>query len=189
MKGRIHHLMLNVNRYHEAERFYAWRLPKIGYPNQTKYAEDTAKRGSGWYNDAGSVWVQEAEPRFRSGKFHRHRVGRCEIAFAADSRVQVDELATEIERHGGRVTEAPRQYDYVPGYYAVFFTTRMASSWRWCTCHEHRLRTAAVHEGQSSRSSERPWKILAEAGSFGHQAAPRIEIAKNRHDRLRCSFI
>jgi predicted lactoylglutathione lyase len=49
-------------------------------------------------------------------------VGLCEIAFAADSRRQVDELATEIERHGGRVTDAPSEYDYVRGYYAVFFT-------------------------------------------------------------------
>ena len=49
-------------------------------------------------------------------------MGLCEIAFAADSRQQVDELAAEIERHGGGVTDASRQYDYVPGYYAVFFT-------------------------------------------------------------------
>ena len=49
-------------------------------------------------------------------------MGLCEIAFAADSRQQVDELAAEIERHGGRVTNAPRQYDCAPGYYAVFFT-------------------------------------------------------------------
>jgi glyoxylase I family protein len=122
MTGKISHLMLNVNRYDEAKRFYGWLLPKLGYPNQTAYAEDAPKRGSGWYNDAGSVWVQEAEPRFREDHFHRHRVGLCEIAFAADSRRQVDELAAEIERHGGRVTDAPRQYDYMPGYYAVFFT-------------------------------------------------------------------
>jgi glyoxylase I family protein len=66
--------------------------------------------------------VQEAEARFRTDQFHRHRVGLCEIAFAADSRREVDELASEIERYGGKVTDVPRQYDYVPGYYAVFFT-------------------------------------------------------------------
>ena len=66
--------------------------------------------------------MQEAKPRFRADQFHQHRVGLCEIAFAGDSRRQVDELAAEIERHGGGVTDAPRQYDYVPGYYAVFFT-------------------------------------------------------------------
>ena len=120
MNGRINHLRLNVNRYDEARRFYGWLLPKVGYPNQTAFAEDAPKRGSGWYNDAGSVWVPEAG--FRTEQFHRYRVGLCEIAFAAESRRQVDELAAEIEPHGGKVMEAPRQYDYLPGYYAVFFT-------------------------------------------------------------------
>ena len=46
MKGRIHHLMLNVNRYHEAERFYAWRLPKIGYPNQTNMPKTLPSGGA-----------------------------------------------------------------------------------------------------------------------------------------------
>jgi hypothetical protein len=64
MNGRINHVMLNVNRYDEAQRSYGWLLPKAGYPNQTAFAEDAPERGSGWYDDAGSVWVQEAEARF-----------------------------------------------------------------------------------------------------------------------------
>ena len=34
MNGRINHVMLNVNRWDEARRFYGWFLPKIGYPNE-----------------------------------------------------------------------------------------------------------------------------------------------------------
>ena len=30
MKGRINHVMLNVNRYEEAKRFYDSLLPKVG---------------------------------------------------------------------------------------------------------------------------------------------------------------
>lgn len=45
MNGRINHLMLNVNRYDETRRFYGWLLPKVGYPNQTAFAEDAPKRG------------------------------------------------------------------------------------------------------------------------------------------------
>ena len=40
MKGRINHLIVNVNRYEEAQRFYGWLLPKVGYPNQVGFAED-----------------------------------------------------------------------------------------------------------------------------------------------------
>ena len=45
MNGRISHLLLNVNRYNEAKRFYGWLLPRLGYPNQTAYADDAPKRG------------------------------------------------------------------------------------------------------------------------------------------------
>jgi catechol 2,3-dioxygenase-like lactoylglutathione lyase family enzyme len=30
-------------------------------------------------------------------------------------------LAQSIEANGGSILDAPREYDYVPGYYAVFF--------------------------------------------------------------------
>jgi glyoxylase I family protein len=122
MAGRIDHLMLNVNRFEDARRFYAWLMPKIGYPNQMGYPAAYGKRGVGFFGDAGSVWVQEAEPPYRTDSFHRHRVGLCEIAFGADNRAQIDELAGAIESHGGKVTDPPREYDYAPGYYAVFFT-------------------------------------------------------------------
>ena len=52
-EGANNHLMLNVNRYDEARRFYA--PAESRYPNQTAFAEEAPKRGSGWYNDAGSV--------------------------------------------------------------------------------------------------------------------------------------
>ncbi len=122
MNGRINHLMLNVNRFDEAKEFYRWLMPKIGYPNEFSFGDDAPKRGLGWSNDAGSVWVQEAEAPFRPDTFHHHRVGLCEIAFAAESRKQIDELAPQIEQHGGKLTDPPREYDYMPGYYAVFFT-------------------------------------------------------------------
>ena len=123
MAGRIDHLMINVNRFDEARRFYSWLMPTLGYTNTMNFPDDGPKRGIGWWTDSGgSIWVQEAEAPYRSDEFHRHRVGLCEIAFAAVNRAEIDELAGEIERHGGKVTDAPREYDYMPGYYAVFFT-------------------------------------------------------------------
>jgi len=118
----IDHLMINVNRYAEAKRFYSWLLPKVGYPNSMSYPDSMPKKGMGWFGGHGSVWVQESEPAFRADTFHRHRVGLCEIALAADSRDQIDQMAKEIDANGGKVTDPPREYDYVPGYYAVFFT-------------------------------------------------------------------
>jgi glyoxylase I family protein len=121
MIGRINHLMINVNRFDQAKVFYDWLMPQIGYSGSMGYPAG-GKRGVGYYHDGGSMWIQEAEEPFRRDSFHRHRVGLCEIAFAAGSRAQIDKLASEIEAHGGSVTDPPREYDYVPGYYAVFFT-------------------------------------------------------------------
>ncbi len=124
MSGRIDHLMIIVNRFEDARRFYSWLMPALGYTNTMSFPDDGPKRGIGWWTQSGgSIWVQEAEAPYRSDEFHRHRVGLCEIAFAADNRAQIDNLAGEIERHGGKVTDTPREYDYMPGYYAVFFTS------------------------------------------------------------------
>jgi glyoxylase I family protein len=121
MRGHINHLMINVNRFDEAKRFYAWLMPQIGYPNAMDFPA-AGKRGCGFFGDGGSVWIQEAAASFRGETFHRHRIGLCEIAFSAEDRAQIDRLASEIPAHGGSVTDPPREYDYVPGYYAVFFT-------------------------------------------------------------------
>jgi glyoxylase I family protein len=96
-------------------------MPLIGYANSIDFP-DGGKRGTGYFHDRGSVWIQEADPSFRGESFHRHRIGLCEIAFEADSRAQIDRLAPEIEVHGGSITDSPREYDYAPGYYSVFFT-------------------------------------------------------------------
>jgi glyoxylase I family protein len=118
----IDHIIVNVNDYPAAKRFYSWLMPQIGYPKTTSYDQPNTYVTTGFFGDGGSVWIRPSDAEFRKESFHRHRVGLCEIAFAADSRVRIDELARQISAHGGRVTDLPREYDYVPGYYAVFFT-------------------------------------------------------------------
>ena len=190
MNGRISHLLLNVNRYNEAKRFYGWLLPRLGYPNQTAYADDAPKRG-GRYNDAQSVWVQEAKPRFRADQFHRHRVGLCEIALSAESRRQKDELAAEIERQrrqGNRPAarirlraRLLRRVLHRPGW------PQAGSSATAMNDASERPAPQVRRSLQVQRNVRE--KVEAAAGSLGHQPAPCIEIAKNRHDRRGCSFV
>ena len=47
--------------------------------------------------------------------------GLHHLAFDADSREQVDGLYTVLKAVGARVLDPPAEYDYCPGYYAVFF--------------------------------------------------------------------
>jgi catechol 2,3-dioxygenase-like lactoylglutathione lyase family enzyme len=122
MRTGIDHIIVNANDYAAAKRFYTWLMPQIGYTNTTSFDSPGKDVTTGYFGAGGSVWIRPSDAEFRADKFHRHRVGLCEIAFAADSRAQIDKLAKEIPANGGKVTDAPREYDYIPGYYAVFFT-------------------------------------------------------------------
>lgn len=120
MVGAIDHLMINCNDYDAAVAFYSWLMPKIGYPNRESF--DKPSRITGWFNERGSVWVSPSERQAGGQAFNKGRAGLREIAFRAESRGQIDELAKEIAAHGGRILDPPRAYDYRPGYYSVFFT-------------------------------------------------------------------
>jgi glyoxylase I family protein len=119
MPPGIDHLMINCNNYEAALPFYSWLMPLIGYPGTMSFEQP--KPLSGWFGEGGSIWVSPSENAGRE-PFSKERVGLREIAFRADSRAQIDDLAQQIEAHGGRILDAPREYDYVPGYYSVFFT-------------------------------------------------------------------
>lgn len=120
MKGAIDHLMINCNDYTAAVRFYSWLMPIIGYPNTESY--DKPSRITGWFGEGGSVWVSPSEADAGGHPFNKGRAGLREIAFRGESRSQIDELAKAIEAHGGHILDPPREYNYRPGYYSVFFT-------------------------------------------------------------------
>ena len=112
----VHHLIINATDLERSRPFYAWLMPRLGYPGV--HHEVGA---SGWFGQAGSFWVKQAH--VDGPGFDKDRVGLCEIAFRAGSRAEVDGLAGALGDAGVPVLHPPRAYDqYVPGYYAVFFT-------------------------------------------------------------------
>lgn len=116
--GRVHHVFVNVKDLARAKSFYGWLMPRLGYADMHDF-----EPACGWTSGAGSFWIKAADARFDGDAFHKDRVGLCEIAFAASSRADVDALARELEARGATILDRPREYpEYVPGYYAVFFT-------------------------------------------------------------------
>src|SRR5689334_13355429 len=91
----VHHVIVNVKDLARSRAFYGWLLPRLGYPGCTDDGSAV-----GWFGEAGSFWIKQADARFAADVFHKDRVGLCEIAFAATSRGQVDGLARELEEAG-----------------------------------------------------------------------------------------
>ena len=116
--GRVHHVFINVTDMDRARTFYDWLMPQLGYA--TGHGDG---RVHGWLSPGGSFWIKAAAARLAADAFHKDRVGLAEVAFAAETRAQVDALARALGARGVPILDRPREYpEYVPGYYAVFFT-------------------------------------------------------------------
>ena len=66
-----------------------------------------------------SIW--EALQNHRNNVFSDYNVGLHHFAFNAPSREAVDALYKSMCDIGAKIVDPPQEYDYVPGYYAVFF--------------------------------------------------------------------
>jgi catechol 2,3-dioxygenase-like lactoylglutathione lyase family enzyme len=119
--GGIHHVFITVKDLARSRRFYDQLMPRLGYPSTWDFGG--AGSSVGYLAGAGSFWVKQGDPRFAADTFNKDRVGLCEIAFRAESRAQIDALARDLPGMGGTILDPPREYpEYVPGYYAVFFS-------------------------------------------------------------------
>jgi catechol 2,3-dioxygenase-like lactoylglutathione lyase family enzyme len=50
----------------------------------------------------------------------RYAIGLHHLAFSAASRQTVEKIADRARETGAEIESGPREYDYTPGYYAVF---------------------------------------------------------------------
>jgi catechol 2,3-dioxygenase-like lactoylglutathione lyase family enzyme len=115
--GGVHHVFLTVNDLKRSRPFYAALMPRLGFPELHDFGAVIGFSGRG-----GSFWLKQADPKYAGDTFSKDRVGLCEVAFRAVDRAQIDALALDVPKWGGRILDQPREYpEYVPGYYAVFF--------------------------------------------------------------------
>jgi catechol 2,3-dioxygenase-like lactoylglutathione lyase family enzyme len=116
----IDHLDLVVTDLERSLRFYTELLHPLGY---TRTAEIEGEQGErvvyvGRPGGFGSVSVREAKGR---REYDRYDVGIHHIAFSAPRRSVVDERAEWLRSNGHTIESGPEEYEYTPGYYAVFF--------------------------------------------------------------------
>lgn len=119
----IDHLDLVVSSLPASLEFYRELLAPLGY---VRMSEITGERGEpvvylGRAWGGGSLSLREKRSDAHDTPYDRYGVGLHHLAFAAPSRALVDERAAWLRARGARIESEPREYDYTPGYYALFF--------------------------------------------------------------------
>jgi glyoxylase I family protein len=114
----VHHVDLVVSSIERSLPFYTGLLGPLGYH---RVSEVEGERGETiWYigGPGTAIGLREAQSE---GRHDRYAVGLHHLAFEADSRAQVDELADWVRGQGVEIESSPQEYAYMPGYYAAFF--------------------------------------------------------------------
>jgi catechol 2,3-dioxygenase-like lactoylglutathione lyase family enzyme len=116
--GAINHVALTVSYLDRAEESLAPVLEFLGY-RKTEAMKGLSIWESPTTGTAVNLW--QARPELRGHEHMRYAPGLHHLAFNAASREQVDALYDLLGREGLKVLDPPAEYDYAPGYYAVFF--------------------------------------------------------------------
>ncbi len=114
----LHHLDLVVSSLERSLPFYRELLEPLGY---TRVGDIVGERGEKVVYIGGSgtaIGVREARI---AGEYDRYRVGVHHIAFEAVSREVVDERHSWALERRVAIESPPKEYEYMPGYYAFFF--------------------------------------------------------------------
>ena len=118
----IDHLDLVVDDLDRSLAFYRGLLEPLGYDRTREIVGERGERVVYLIRSAGygAVSLRERQSRERSRPYDRYDLGIHHICFSAGSRGVVDERAAWARESGATIESGPREYDYQPGYYAVF---------------------------------------------------------------------
>jgi glyoxylase I family protein len=122
VRGSLSHVDLTVADLKSSVEFYDRVLGRLGY----RRLDDAGAGAPCWgISDAGggffTIALKPARPESETIRHDRYSPGLHHLAFHADSREDVDAFYGFLLDIGATVLDAPAEYDYTPGYYAVFF--------------------------------------------------------------------
>jgi catechol 2,3-dioxygenase-like lactoylglutathione lyase family enzyme len=117
--GFPHHLDLTVTDLARSIAFYDLVLGKLGYTRTVEYSGEVPCWALETRGPCFSIGLHAA----RSATEHdRYAAGFHHLALHAENRDAVDAFHAFLLREGIHVLDGPAEYDYTPGYYALFFT-------------------------------------------------------------------
>ena len=122
MKTRcFDHIDLRVKDMETAKKFYGKFLPELGFGRERHEPPPPQQGGEDFHTFYVAGGDKPAE-FFGFTVDKNHRPNGTRIAFWAETRYEVDQIAKLVGEAGGKNLEGPEVcVDYSPGYYAFFF--------------------------------------------------------------------
>ncbi|HEY2486827.1 MAG TPA: VOC family protein [Candidatus Binataceae bacterium] len=124
-RGSISHITLTVSDLERSTAFYDRVFEFIGFkrvevPESTQQAMKTPLKA--WVGPGYSISIRPSKGEFAHRPHDRNAPGFNHMAFSAESRSEVEKLYALLVAIGATVLDAPAEYPYSPGYFAVYFT-------------------------------------------------------------------
>jgi catechol 2,3-dioxygenase-like lactoylglutathione lyase family enzyme len=122
--GNISHIALTVGNLERSTAFYNKVFEFIGFkavevPESTQQAMKT--RLKAWAGPGYSISIRPSKGEFARRAHDRNAPGFNHLAFTAQNRSDVEKLYELLKQTGATILDAPTEYPYSPGYFAVYF--------------------------------------------------------------------
>jgi glyoxylase I family protein len=122
-RGSIGHIALTVSDLERSTAFYDKVFDFIGLksvevPESTQQAMKTRLRS--WVGPGYSISVRPSKGEFARRVHDRNAPGFNHLAFIAKNRSDVEKLYDFLKQMGATILDAPAEYSYSPGYFAVY---------------------------------------------------------------------
>jgi catechol 2,3-dioxygenase-like lactoylglutathione lyase family enzyme len=111
----LDHIDLVVSDLDRSLTFYRDLLRPFGFERER---EITGERGERVVYLGGAIGLRAAQSDV---PLDRYALGLHHLAIKAPSREAIDERAAWLRSIGATIESGPAEYDYDPGYYALFF--------------------------------------------------------------------
>jgi glyoxylase I family protein len=123
-ESKFSHVDLVVSSLDRSLSFYRGLLGPLGWDNE---GQIVGERGEEVHylnakgNGVAALGLREKQSDAHGIPYDRYALGVHHICFDAPTRDAVDERARWLSEHDATIESGPKEYDYTPGYYAVFF--------------------------------------------------------------------
>ena len=121
--SKFSHVDLVVSDLDRSLSFYGGLLEPLGWTRLGEIVGEAGERVV-YRSVPGSftaLGLREKRSDAHGVPFDRYAVGLHHLCFDVASREVVDERAAWLRGQAAEIESGPREYDYTPGYYAVFF--------------------------------------------------------------------